>query len=73
MKQRLKLGLVFYTDTPIMLLDEPTTNLDAQGIIWYKNTLENNITNRLCVICSNQPSEYECCTQTLDIMQFKNT
>lgn len=72
MKQRLKLGLAFYTDAPVMLLDEPTTNLDAQGTDWYKKTLENNINQRLCVICSNQPHEYELCTQTLDIMQFKN-
>ncbi len=71
MKQRLKLGLVFYSQMPVLLLDEPTTNLDAQGIIWYKNTLANNIQDRLCVICSNQPEEYEICTQKLNLMDFK--
>jgi len=71
MKQRLKLGLAFYSDVPVLLFDEPTTNLDTEGINWYKKTLENNINNRLCVICSNQPHEYELCTQILDIMQFK--
>lgn len=72
MKQRLKLGLVFYSDVPVMLLDEPTTNLDAQATNWYKKTLENNIKDRLCVICSNQPHEYEVCESVLDIMQWKN-
>lgn len=71
MKQRLKLGLVFYSEMPVLLLDEPTTNLDAQGIHWYKNTIENNIKDRICVICSNQPYEYELCTQKLDMMIFK--
>lgn len=71
MKQRLKLGLVFYSEMPILLLDEPTTNLDAQGINWYKKMIENNIKDRLCVICSNQPYEYELCTQRLDMMAFK--
>ena len=31
MKQRLKLGLALYADAPLLLLDEPTTNLDATG------------------------------------------
>ncbi|MFD2144923.1 ABC transporter ATP-binding protein [Mucilaginibacter antarcticus] len=31
MKQRLKLALAFCADTPILMLDEPTSNLDAQG------------------------------------------
>lgn len=71
MKQRLKLGLVFYSEASVLFLDEPTTNLDAQGISWYKNALENNIKDRICVICSNQPYEYEICTQTLNLTDFK--
>ncbi len=29
MKQRLKLGIAFYADTPLLMLDEPATNLDT--------------------------------------------
>ncbi|MDP9047352.1 MAG: ATP-binding cassette domain-containing protein, partial [Bacteroidota bacterium] len=29
MKQRLKLGLAFCSDTPMLMLDEPTSNLDT--------------------------------------------
>lgn len=72
MKQRLKLGLVFYSDVSIMLLDEPTTNLDAKATHWYKTTLEKTISQRLCIICSNQPHEYEICPQVLNIMDFKD-
>ena len=32
MKQRVKLAQAFFSDTPVLLLDEPTTNLDALGI-----------------------------------------
>ena len=32
MKQRLKLAQAFFSNTPVLLLDEPTTNLDADGI-----------------------------------------
>ncbi|RZL05054.1 MAG: ATP-binding cassette domain-containing protein, partial [Pedobacter sp.] len=35
MKQRTKLALAFCTDTPILVLDEPTSNLDTQGTDWY--------------------------------------
>jgi ABC-type multidrug transport system ATPase subunit len=70
MKQRLKLGLAFYTDTPVLLLDEPTTNLDRQGFVWYQSEIQKNL-HRLVIICSNQPAEYEVCTTQLDIMQYK--
>src|SRR5688572_16846769 len=39
MKQRLKLALAFYSDTPLLFLDEPTTNLDKPAIAWYHTNL----------------------------------
>ncbi len=35
MKQRVKLGLAFFSDAPVIILDEPTANLDRQGVAWY--------------------------------------
>ena len=61
MKQRLKLGLAFYTDTPLLFLDEPTSNLDAQNIAWYKNEISKQLGKRLLIVASNQPEEYEFC------------
>ena len=40
MKQRLKLAQAFFSNTPVLLLDEPTTNLDADGIALYHNTYQ---------------------------------
>jgi ABC-type multidrug transport system ATPase subunit len=71
MKQRVKLGLAFYSDTPIVLLDEPTSNLDGQGIAWYLTEIQQNLSNRLCILCSNQPYEYEFCRNIVDISHFK--
>lgn len=61
MKQRLKLGLAFYTDTPVLMLDEPTSNLDAQNIAWYKEEVQKQIGKRLLIVASNQVEEYDFC------------
>lgn len=70
MKQRLKLALAFYSDTPILLLDEPTSNLDQKAIDWYHKKLD-SVRNRLMIIASNQPEEYRTCKYKIDIEQFK--
>lgn len=57
MKQRLKLALAFYSDTPVLFLDEPTTNLDRKAWKWYRDHLSNAV-SRLIIIASNQDDEY---------------
>lgn len=71
MKQRLKLALAFCSDTPILLLDEPCSNLDDQGIAWYQQLLQNYTANRLVIIASNQLHEYEWCKHRLNITDYK--
>lgn len=72
MKQRLKLGLAFFSQSPVLLLDEPTTNLDTRGIDWYLEQVERIKAGRLLIICSNQPHEYSFCNDRLDIGSYKN-
>ena len=71
MKQRLKLALAFCADTPILMLDEPTSNLDAQGVEWYLGLVEKYALNRLTIICSNQEHEYGFCGNRLNISDYK--
>lgn len=61
MKQRLKLGLAFYSPAPVLLLDEPTTNLDQDNIRWYQSEMQKLIGKKLVIVASNQPEEYEFC------------
>ncbi len=71
MKQRVKLGLAFQSNCEILMLDEPTSNLDAQATNWYLRNVQEYSQNRLLFICSNQPSEYEFCKNILNIQDYK--
>ncbi len=71
MKQRLKLALAVCSDTPILLLDEPATNLDVQGVEWYKNLISEYAAKRLVIIASNDPHDAAFCEHHLNILEFK--
>jgi len=67
MKQRVKIALAVFSDTPVLMLDEPCTNFDAAAIAWYQNLIEKYATNRLVLVASNQPHEYHFCKETLTL------
>ncbi|MFA6276538.1 MAG: ABC transporter ATP-binding protein [Pedobacter sp.] len=71
MKQRTKLALACCANTPILLLDEPTSNLDAQGIDWYLALIEKFADNKMVIIGSNQEHEYNFCEHQLSISDYK--
>ncbi len=71
MKQRLKLALALFTDSPIILLDEPTANLDASWSQWYRNEIESLLDQHLIVIASNQKNEYAFCKDVIEVEQEK--
>lgn len=72
MKQRAKLALAILSDAPVLLLDEPCSNLDAAAQEWYKTLIEDFRDNRTVIVCSNQvKEEYFFCDQWLDMGHFK--
>ncbi|PWS27871.1 ABC transporter ATP-binding protein [Pedobacter yonginense] len=71
MKQRTKLALACCADSPILFLDEPTSNLDVQGINWYRELIENFSKDKLTIIGSNQIQEYEFCSASIQIADYK--
>jgi ABC-type multidrug transport system ATPase subunit len=72
MKQRVKLLLAFCSDTPLLLLDEPTANLDEQGINWYLDLVKSFAGNdRLVIVCSNQAHEYSFCDEHILVADYK--
>ncbi|MBE7175654.1 MAG: ABC transporter ATP-binding protein [Mucilaginibacter polytrichastri] len=71
MKQRLKLALALFTDASVVLLDEPCSNLDEQGIAWYRDLVARFGKERILIIGSNQAHEYDFCRHQLHITDYK--
>lgn len=72
MKQRVKLGLAFFTETDVVFLDEPGTNLDEKAFAWYKENLANpDLKNSLIFIASNQKSEYSDRAEVISVAAYK--
>ena len=71
MKQRLKLALALYADAPLLLLDEPTTNLDATGVAWYQEHVQATRAGRTLLLSSNVPAEYAFCDEQLVVTEFQ--
>ena len=71
MKQRAKLAQAIFSNVPIVLLDEPLTNLDEEGVALYYELIEKYCKNRLLIISSNDKKEYSFCEQIIDIRKYK--
>lgn len=71
MKQRVKLALAFCSDTEMILLDEPASNLDQQGLEWYLSLVKEFSADRMLIICSNQIQEHSFCINQLNIADYK--
>jgi ABC-type multidrug transport system ATPase subunit len=72
MRQRLKLGLAFFTESEIMFLDEPTTNLDEKSKDWYWESLTPLLGKVMTIIASNQEAEYPRMAEKVDILKYKH-
>ncbi len=71
MKQRVKLLLAILSQTTILLLDEPTTNLDQQGIQWYEHIMEQFAQNKIVIIASNVDRDFIRKDGIVNIMDYK--
>jgi ABC-type multidrug transport system ATPase subunit len=67
MKQRIKLGLALLDNRPLILLDEPGSNLDVQGKAWFYRLLDQLNAEQTLIIASNEPVEIEYCTSAISV------
>lgn len=71
MKQRVKLAQAIFTNSPVLLLDEPCTNLDDDGVMQYRNWIEKYGKNRLVIVASNDVREHYFCTEQIQMHDYK--
>lgn len=72
MTQRIKLAQAIFSDTPVLLLDEPCTNLDTAGYELYHQLVKEYCNNRLVIVSSNDINEYDFCEEKINILDFKS-
>ena len=71
MKQRVRLAQALFSDVPVVLLDEPCTNLDADGIALYRQLIREYAAGRLLVVSSNDTDEYDFCEEKINIRDYR--
>ena len=71
MKQRVKLAQAIFSEVPLVLLDEPTANLDLDGIALYLEMVKNFCGKRLLLIGSNDEEEIKMCSGRLNVNDYK--
>ena len=67
MKQRIKLGLALLDDRPLIMLDEPGSNLDVQGKAWLYHLLNQLSTSQTLIVASNEAAEIAFCTSSISV------
>jgi ABC-type multidrug transport system ATPase subunit len=71
MKQRVKLLQAIFSDTPILMLDEPCSNLDEKGVNQYREWMDRYAAGRLVFVASNDIREYYFCKEQLAIEDYQ--
>ncbi len=71
MKQRVKFAAAMLTSPAVLILDEPTTNLDAAGIEMVKHVMgRQKERNGIIVLASNNAKEVEWCDSVVRVDRF---
>lgn len=71
--QRLSLARAFLHDTPLILLDEPTSNLDSLNEALVLKSLSDNKAGKTIIMVSHRPSSLKICDRIIKIEQGRQS
>ena len=71
MKQRIKLAQAIFSNCPLLLLDEPCTNLDEHGYSLYHHLIDTYAQEKIIIVSSNDVNEYRFCTDKIYVPDHK--
>jgi len=67
MMQRIRLAAAIQHTPALLILDEPTTNLDERGIAIVRKIIEEQSGRGVVVLASNNPAELDWCGKTINV------
>lgn len=67
MKQRLKYAAALAHQPPLLILDEPTSNLDEEGQATVRQCIDEQKEKGIVIIATNNRDEFHWCDQILDL------
>ena len=71
MKQRLKFIFALIHNPSLIILDEPTSNLDSSGKDTVYQLIENESKSNIIIIASNEQSDLNLCQREIKLQDFK--
>jgi len=71
MKQKLKLIFAVINQPRILYMDEPSTNLDSEGIDIVYETAEEHKKNGILIVATNDKEDIKLCESSLNIEDYK--
>ncbi len=71
MKQRLKYALALLHEPPLLILDEPTSNLDPEGVEMVWAIAEEQKRKGILIIATNEPGELKMCERVINLDELK--
>ncbi len=72
MKQRVKLAFAVINSPRLLLMDEPRTNLDTEGVDLVYGVAEEQKKNGILIIATNEPEDTSLCGRVVSIEDYKN-
>ena len=73
MKQRMKFVFALIHKPRILIFDEPTSNLDEEGKKCVYDIVREQANNTIVIIASNDQTDLDLCSETLDITDYKTS
>ena len=71
MKQRLKYACALLHDPIVLILDEPTSNLDSEGVEMVWAIAEEQKKNGILIVATNEPEELKMCDEVINLDELK--
>ena len=71
MKQRIKLAFAIINNPEILLMDEPRTNLDSEGIDLVYKIADEHKENGILILATNESEDTKLCSDVISIENFK--